>query len=121
LPSPRIQLRIDRDGNGAADGNAFGYVGFAAFGGGCAANQWQFNDMTDTVPRWDLTQFGGTPTHSWDQVETFFTTVFPNHQVLSGSLVDDSGGFSLPAAGRAYYDLVTIENRTLEQDEDTVH
>ena len=51
----------------------------------------------------------------------FFNT-FPKHQVLTGSLVDDgcaSGGAA--ACGQAYYDLLTIENRTLENDMDTVH
>jgi hypothetical protein len=118
--SPRIQIAIDTDGNGASNGNAFGYVGHTGFGGGCVTGVWDFVDMTDAVPfRWDLTQFG-LGYHSWQTAVTAMTTVFPNHKVLSGALVDDSCSFSAPSCGRAYYDLLTFENRTLEQDQDTV-
>jgi hypothetical protein len=48
------------------------------------------------------------------------TTTYPNHRVLSGSLVDDSCSFAPTSCGKAYYDLFTFENRTLEQDQDTV-
>jgi hypothetical protein len=40
--------------------------------------------------------------------------------MLSGSLVDDSGRFAPGAVGTAHYDLLTIENRTLENRQDTV-
>jgi hypothetical protein len=118
--SPRFQLAIDTDGDGNSNGNAFGYLGHAPFGVGCVTNEWDIMDMTDNVGRWDLSQFGGGMTMTWDLAEGFISA-FANHQVLSGSLVDDgcSGGFPL-ACGQAYYDLVTIENRTLENDQDTV-
>jgi hypothetical protein len=118
--SPRIQLAIDRNGDGAFDGNAFGYVGHAPFGTGCVTGEWDIIDMTDTIGRWDLSQLGGGMTMTWDQAEAFVMTTYPNHQVLSGSLTDDSCGFAPTACGQAYYDLVTIENRTLENDQDTV-
>ena len=76
--------------------------------------------MTDTVGRWDLSQFGGPMTDTWAQVVAFFNTIYPNHVVLSGGVYDDSASFSALAAGQAYYDLVTVENRTLENREDTV-
>lgn len=118
--SPRIQLAIDTDGNGSSNGNAFGYVGHTGFGGGCLTGVWDFVDMTDAVPfRWDLTQFG-LGYHNWDSAEAAINTAFPNHKVLSGSLVDDSCSFAPTSCGQAYYDLLTIENRTLEQDQDTV-
>jgi len=118
--SPRIQIAIDRDNNGVVDGNAFGYVGHTGFGGGCLTGTWDFVDMTDAVPfRWDLTQFG-LGYHSWQTAVTAMTTAFPNHRVRSGSLVDDSCSFSPSSCGQAYYDLFTFENRTLEQDQDTV-
>jgi len=118
--SPRIQIAIDTDGDGVSNGNAFGYVGHAGFGGGCITGAWDFVDMTDTVPfRWDLTQFG-LGYHTWQSSVAAITTAFPNHKVLSGSLVDDSCSFSTPSCGQAYYDLFTFENRTLEQDQDTV-
>ncbi len=118
--SPRIQIAIDTDGDGQSNGNAFGYVGHTGFGGGCVTGVWDFVDMTDAVPfRWDLTQFG-LGYHNWQTAVTAMTTVYPNHRVRSGSLVDDSCSFATSSCGRAYYDLFTFENRTLEQDQDTV-
>jgi hypothetical protein len=119
--SPRIQLAIDTDGDGNANGNAFGYIGHTGFGGGCLTGVWDFIDMTDSVPaRWDLTQFG-LGYHSWQTAVSAVTAAFPNHRVLTGSLVDDSCSFAPTSCGKAYYDLLTIENRTLENDQDTVH
>ncbi|MGH7477310.1 MAG: hypothetical protein ACRELD_13640 [Longimicrobiales bacterium] len=118
--SPRIQIAIDRDGDGTFDGNAFGYVGHAPFGTGCITAEWDIIDMTDQIGRWDLSQLEGGMTMTWDQAETFVTTTYPEHRVLSGSLVDDSCGFAAGSCGEAYYDLVTVENRTLENDQDTV-
>ncbi len=119
--SPRIQLAIDTDGDGASNGNAFGYVGHGGFGTGCLTGVWDFVDLTDSVPaRWDLTQFG-LGYHSWQTAVAAMNAMFPNHRVLRGSLVDDSGGFAPTAAGVAFYDLVTIGHRTLENWQDTVH
>jgi len=119
--SPRIQLAIDTDGDGISNGNAFGYVGHGGFGSGCLTGVWDFVDMTDSVPfRWDLTQFG-LGYHNWQTAVDAITTAFPNHHVLRGVLVDDSGSFAPTAVGRAYYDLVTIGHRTLENWQDTVH
>ena len=122
--SPRFQLAVDTDGDGRSNGNAFGYVGHAPFGAGCVTGTWDFIDMAnldDPVGRWDLTQFAAPCafTCTWSQVVTFFN-LFPAHQVLSGSLVDDSGSFAAGAVGLAHYDLITIENRTLENRQDTV-
>ena len=119
--SPRIQLAIDTDGDGVSNGNAFGYVGHAGFGAGCLTGVWDFVDMTDAVPfRWDLTQFG-LGYHDWPSAVAAMSTVYPNHRVLTGSLVDDSCSFAAGSCGKAYYDLLTIENRTLENRQDTVH
>jgi len=118
--SPRIQIAIDTDGDGTFNGNAFGYVGHSGFGAGCLTGVWDFVDMTDAVPaRWDLTKFG-LGYHTWQSAVTAISTTFPNHRVLSGSLVDDSCSLATASCGKAYYDLFTFENRTLEQDEDTV-
>jgi hypothetical protein len=118
--SPRVQISIDTDGDGNPNGNAFGYVGHAGFGGGCLTGVWDFVDMTDNVPaRWDLTQFG-LGYHTWQSAVAAINTAYPNHRVLSGSLVDDSCSFAPTSCGKAYYDLFTFENRTLEQNEDTV-
>lgn len=119
--SPRFQLAIDTDGDGTSNGNAFGYVGHGPFGTGCLTAVWDIIDMTDNVGRWDLSQFGGGMTMTWDLAVLFVNSAFPNHQVLRGSLVDDSATFSPPATGKAFYDLVTIGHRTLENWQDTVH
>jgi hypothetical protein len=117
---PRIQLAIDTDGNGQSNGNAFGYVGHVPFGGGCITGEWDIIDMTDNIGRWDLSQLGGGMTMTWDQAEAFISA-FPNHQVLTGSLADDGcAGGGVLACGQAYYDLLTIENRTLENRQDAV-
>lgn len=128
--SPRIQLLID-PGDGTGPRNAFGYIGHAAFGAGCITAKWDFVDLSnlnDPTPYWDLSQFlaSGHPvvcdmTCSWAQVVAFFNTAtFPNQQVLSGGVYDDSCSFDAAACAKAYYDLLTIENRTLTNREDTV-
>ena len=126
--SPRIQLFID-PGDGTGKRNAFGYVGHAAFGAGCVVGKWDFVDfsnLADPTPYWDLSQFVGTGhpvacdmTCSWAQVVAFFATL-PNNRVLSGGVYDDSCGFDPLACGKAYYDLLTVENRTLTNRQDTV-
>jgi hypothetical protein len=123
--SPRIQLFIN-PGDGTPSHNAFGYVGNAPFGAGCISDgNWHFQDMTDNVMRWDLSQWftrgaACDMTCTWSQVVAFFNTFVPNHVVLSGGVFDDSGSFSVLAAGQAFYDLLTVENRTLENRQDTV-
>jgi len=118
--APRIQLYIDPS-DGTSPRNAFGYVGNAPFGVGCVSDgNWHFQDMTDSVGRWDLSQFGGPMTDPWSAVVLFFNTMYPNHKVLSGGVYDDSCSFAVLACGTAYYDLLTVENRTLENRQDTV-
>lgn len=125
--SPRFQVAIDGNGDGAfdqftggPDQNAFGYVGHAPFGAGCLTGVWDVIDMTDDVGRWDLSQLGGGMTMTWSAAAMFINANFPNHRVISGALVDDSCSFAPTSCGTAYYDLVTLENRTLENDQDTV-
>ena len=112
--SPRIQLGIDRDGDNQFDGNAFGYLGDKPFGGGCPPNQWVFEDMTNNQAKWDLSQFGGPMTNTWDQMEAFFAA-FPTHQVLFGFLVEDP---DTPVAGITYYDTLTLGNITADDRND---
>jgi hypothetical protein len=117
--SPRIQLYIN-PGDGTSPRNAFGYIGHGGFGAGCLTGVWDFVDMTDSVPaRWDITQFGG-GYQTWAGVVAFFNTTYPNHVVLSGGVYDDSCSFAVTSCGKAYYDLLTVENRTLENRQDTV-
>jgi hypothetical protein len=125
--SPRIQLAVDgdKDGDfeqtpGGPDQNAFGYVGNGPFGAGCVPGSWQIQDMTDNVARWDLSQFGGTPANTWEEMEAFLTAKYGanGYQILSGALVDDSG-WAAGGSGVAYYDLLTIGDCTLDGSEDT--
>jgi hypothetical protein len=125
--SPRIQLYID-PGDGTPPRNAFGYIGHGSFGTGCVTGVWDYVDMTDSVPaRWDITQFG-LGYQNWNTMVALLTAAYPNHVVLSGGVYDDSCSVSLSfnppfaplSCGQAYYDLLTVENRTLENRQDTV-
>jgi hypothetical protein len=137
--SPRVTLRVDADGDGDFDqdpptgpGDPDDSPDFAAHGHpnpfvGCPANEWVYENLTDNGPRWEVTPGGSVagipvfPFVTWDILEAAVTAQFPNHQVLTGSLVDDSCSFSQASCGQAYYDLLTVENRTLENDQDTVN
>jgi hypothetical protein len=136
--SPRVTLRVDADGDGDFDtdpptgpGDPDDSPDFAAHGHpnpftGCPANEWVYENLTDPGLRWEVTPGGSVegipvfPFVSWDVLEAAVTTLFPNHQVLTGSIVDDSCSFFTASCGQAYYDLVTVENRTLENNQDTV-
>lgn len=61
----------------------------------------------------------GYPYSPWDVVEAAITAGFPNHQVLSGRLVEDTFFGSPAGVGKAYYDLLTIDNVVLEDHSDT--
>lgn len=116
--STRFQLGVDTDGDGKANGNAFGYVGDQAFGGGCPSGSWVYEDMTNDAPKWDLSQFGGGMTNTWDQVETFFAA-FPDHQVRRIWIIDDAQSFSEDVKGCAYIDLTSGGARTITDWDDT--
>jgi hypothetical protein len=134
--SPRIQFGISGDGDGTfnqspggPDQNVFGYLGDKPFGGGCLMDQWIHEDMTNNVPKWDLSQYatagagvfcgGNAMICTWSQMVLFLNTVFPNHRVLNANLVDDSGSFFAADRGCAYFDLVTTGARTLNDHTDT--
>jgi hypothetical protein len=123
--SPRMTLLIDSDGDSDIDFAAHGHVNPPAYTA-CITNEWQYEDLTDAKPRWEVTP-GGTvpgipvfPFTAWDAFAAAVTTAFPNHRVYAGFLVEDSCGFFAATCGKAYYDLVTVENRTLEIWQDTV-
>ena len=133
--SPRYQLAIDTDGDGDRDRNVFGYFGPYPTFAGCPPNVWIFEDLTDDMPRWDLTQLTNPPippgmvtfpappgfVTTWDLAEGFMMGAFPNHQILTISMVDDSSWMPPLFKGIAYWDLSTMGNRTMEIDQDTVH
>jgi hypothetical protein len=127
--SPRIQLAIDLDGDGVSNGNAHGNFGPLPFGGGCQPpNTWDYQDLTDAAPRWDVTQLiapgelvlpPGTNSNlvPWPLLEMLVST-FSDHLVCSAALVDDSGWFP-PAEGPAYYDLFSAGRATWVDQSDT--
>jgi hypothetical protein len=123
--SPRITLLIDSDGDGDTDFAAHGHVNPPVYAA-CVTNKWKYEDLTDDLPRWEVTPGGavpGLPAFPYIPWKTFaaaVTTAFPNHKVTAGFLVDDSCSFSPLTCGKAYYDLLTIENRTLEIWQDAV-
>ncbi len=129
--SPRVQLAIDLNGDGIPDGNAFGNFGPGPFGTGCPPGGiWNYQDLTDLAPRWDVTQLTGigeipTPLPGnvnpflvpWNLLETLLG-LFPNHQVCSVALVDDT--FGIPGmSGIAYYDLFSAGRATWTDASDT--
>jgi hypothetical protein len=124
--SPRVTLLVDSDGDGTVDFAAHGHVNPPAFTA-CVQNMWAYEDLTDKLKRWEITPLmlgcgpvGAVTTCTWDELEMRITTAFPNHKIVAGFLVEDSCSFFLAACGKAHYDLVTIENRTLEIWQDTV-
>ena len=123
--SPRVSLLIDSDGDGNTDFASHGHVNPPTHAG-CTPNRWATEDLTDEGPRWEVTPstalpaIAGFPYAQWDVFTAALTAAFPNHKVLAGFLVDDSCSFSPTTCGRAYYDLLTIENRTLEIWQDAV-
>jgi hypothetical protein len=129
--SPRIQMAIDLDGDGASNGNAQGNFGPGPFGSGCPpAGVWQSEDLTDLAPRWDVTQLLGAGEINplglgstnpflvpWPLLETLVST-FPNHLVCSVALVDDT--FNIPGMnGVAYYDVFSAGRATWVDRSDT--
>jgi len=124
--SPRFQLQIDGNGDGkfnqapgGPDQNAFGPLGDVPFGGFCPMDMWRFEDMTNDVPKWDISQFGGGQAVSWDAMEAFLNGAFPNHRVLMGSLVDDSSSFDPSTVGCAYFDALSIGAGSVTKRDET--
>jgi hypothetical protein len=130
--SPRVTLLVDSDGDGQFNFGASGHVNPPAFGG-CLTNQWRIEDLTDQLKRWEtlpatlLTPLpcgpiGAVTTCTWDELEARIAAQFPNHQILAGFLLDgESCSFSAAGCGKAFYDVLTIENATLENRQNTVH
>jgi hypothetical protein len=135
--SPRMSLFIDANGDGnfvqaptGPDFVAQGHVNPPLFAG-CLQSVWRIEDMSDNVDRWEVTPatamaptcgpISGNPLTdcTWDELEARVTAQFPNHRVFAGGLVDDTFG-GPGQTGTAHYDLITVENRTLENRQDTV-
>ena len=111
--SPRIDLFVDTNGDHKFDTLLNGYVGPS--GSGCVQNKWQYLDLAnlnDPTPRWGVNN--GFPLQSWSSI----VATFGNDDVVFGHLVDDSQAFAPNNRGIAYYDLVSIGNRTFTSHED---
>ena len=86
--SPRISLAIDSNGDGQADFTAHGHVDPPYIG--CPMDRWVYQDLSDDLPRWEITPGGavpslpGYPYASWSSLVAAVTAAFPNHKVLSG-------------------------------------
>jgi hypothetical protein len=116
--SPRISLLITPTGDPKDAKEIYGYVGTGAFGGGCTAGTWTYQDLTQG-PQWDMSNFGQSVGNTWAQVVAYFDTTYPNHKVIEGFLDDDSSGFFAGDAGCAYYDLVSVGAKTYTNHTDT--
>ena len=123
--SPRLTLLIDTDGDGDTDFAGHGHVNPPLYAG-CVTGQWKIEDLTDNLPRWEPTPgnaipgFPFWPPSPWKTFRDAVAAAFPAHQITAGFLVDDSCSFFAASCGKAYYDLLTIENRTLEIWQDAV-
>jgi hypothetical protein len=123
--SPRITLLVDGNGDGSFDFALHGHVNPPVYTA-CVMNEWKYEDLTDDLQRWEVTPGGAVPGVpvfpflNWDAMDAAVTAAFPDHKVLAGFLVEDSCSFFPATCGKAHYDLVTIENRTLEIWQDAV-
>jgi hypothetical protein len=124
--SPRIVLLVDTNGDGQSDFALNGHVNPPSTAG-CPSGVWIYQDSTDALPRWEVTPGGAVaglpntfPYYPWDVAAAAVNAAFPNHRVLAGFLADDSCSFFPASCGKAYYDLLTVENRTLEIWQDAV-
>jgi hypothetical protein len=123
LGSPRIQLAIDTDNDGVSNGNAFGTIGPSPAFTGCQQNKWVTEDLTissleggQAHGRWDASQLGCPNFVAWDVIKLCIATVYPNHQVLRATLIEDQAT-PFPG-GVSYYDDITLGYRTLEDASD---
>ena len=123
--SPRVTLLIDSDSDGDTDFAAHGHVNPPVYAA-CPQYMWKYEDLTDNLPRWEVTPGGAVPGipvfpfTPWKAFAATIATAFPNHTVTAGFLVEDSCSFDPATCGKAYYDLFTLENRTLEIWQDAV-
>jgi hypothetical protein len=114
--SPRIDLALDTNDDGRRDAFLEGHVQPDFL---CPVqNTWVYQDLTDDLPRWGSRGLPGGPGNvyaPWSAVETAFGGV----EVLYGMLVEDSQAFKVDNRGIAFYDLVSIGNRTYEDHRDS--
>ena len=126
--SPRVTLLVDSNGDGNTDFAAHGHVNPGGNYAACPTNMWRYEDLTDGLPRWEVTGAsipGITPNiyMPWKAFAAAIAAALPAHKVSAAFLLDGESCSFAPSAvtcGKAYYDLLTIENRTLEIWQDAV-
>ena len=125
--SPRIVLLVDSDGDGLVDFAANGHVNPGGNYTACPVDKWRYEDLGDDLPRWEVTgaSVPGIIPNVYMPWKPFAAAIaaLANHKVRAGFLLDGESCQFAPSAvtcGKAYYDVVTIENRTLEIWQDTV-
>jgi hypothetical protein len=121
-------LLVDAEGDGLVDFAAHGHVNPAGNYTACPTNMWRYEDLADALPRWEVTGAsipGIIPNvyMPWKAFAAAIVAALPNHKVRAGFLLDGESCQFAPSpatCGKAYFDLVTIENRTLEIWQDSV-
>ncbi len=111
--SPRIQIRVDTDGNGTSNGNVHVALGPSPFFTGCAPG-WQTTGNligNEDAGRYDYSQFGGSP---------FTTYSGAPASVLAGDVVGISvvvdGSWNAAATGGDGEQTTLVDNITLNSD-----
>jgi len=114
--SPRFDLFVDTDGDKKWDTVLRGNVqDLGTPNGHCQAGKWTFVDLAnlnDSTPHWQVNN--GNTYEPWSAV----VAEFGSADVLFGQLVDDAQSFSTADQGTAYYDLVSLGNRTFVSHDD---
>jgi len=115
--SPRIDLFVDTNGDHKFDNGDTVLRGDIdpSSTGQCAKDKWQYLDLAnlgDNTPRWSVNN--ANTNQPWSAI----VAQFGPQDILFGQLVDDAQSFRPENQGIAYYDLVSIGNRTFVSHED---
>jgi len=115
--SPRIDLFVDTNGDHKFDTGDTVLRGYLdpTGAGVCEKNKWQYVDLAnlgDPTARWEPNNDNSR--HTWSDI----VATYGGQEILFGQLVEDSQQFAASNQGIAYYDLVSIGNRTFVSHED---
>lgn len=117
--SPRMQIAVDTDGDGASDGSIFAHRD-ASFGG-CPAQEWVHHEFYDPPGRtWQANHVessckgpsGVTYMETSNAIDCISKN-HPDHEILEVNLVWDS--FWKFGAAETFYDDVSIQDHTLSE------
>jgi hypothetical protein len=113
--SPRGQLAVDTDGDGASDGNVHVYGGPPGNFGPCPAGTWLSHNLLDGAARFDSTQFGGPFFGTQAQTQA---VLGDGNEVLTATLVWDSTWLFGPSV--MWFDNVQVQCLKLGEPLDLV-